>query len=175
MAALLSPIGRASFPSVFKADAFEEGQEPKFSVTLLFPKKGTNLTVLENAIKEAAKKKWGDKVPKNLRSPIRDGDEKDLDGYADCWFIRFASATRPHVVDRQKNPIDPDGDRFYAGCMARVAFNAYAYDKAGNRGVAFGLESVQKVDDGEPFGARRTDPEEAFDDLPELEIEDVCA
>jgi hypothetical protein len=38
---------------------------------------------------------------------------------------------------------------------------AYAYDKAGNRGVAFGLQNIQKLKDGEAFDGR-SKPEDDF-------------
>jgi len=40
-----------------------------------------------------------------------------------------------------------------------------SFDKAGNKGVAFGLQSIMKVKDGEPFGAGRSNAQEDFKDF----------
>ena len=51
---------------------------------------------------------------------------------------------------------------FYPGCYARATVRAFAYDQAGNRGVAFGLQNIQKLADGEPLGGR-TKPHDDFE------------
>jgi len=65
---------RVSFPSVFKATSFE-GQDPKFGLTMLFPK-STDLSKMEKAAEEAIEEKWGNKRPKKLAMPFKDGDDK---------------------------------------------------------------------------------------------------
>ena len=54
----------------------------------------------------------------------------------------------------------PEG--FYAGCYARAAITAFGYDRKGNKGVSFSLMHIQKVKDGEPFGADRGKPDDFF-------------
>jgi hypothetical protein len=66
-------------------------------------------------------------------------------------------------VDAAVQPIMEEGE-FYAGCYARATISPYAYDKAGNRGVAFGLRNIQKIADGEPFSGK-SKPENDFDSL----------
>jgi hypothetical protein len=146
---------RVSFPHVFEARAAAEGQTPKFSVVLLFPK-ATDLSALKAACQAAVKAKWGDKPPKGLRSPFRDGDEKDLDGYAGMIYVQASAQDRPGLVDANVQPIGLDRkEEFYAGCYARATIRAFAYDKNGNKGVSFALQNVQKLKDGEPFGSKR--------------------
>ena len=152
---LLTPEFRVSFPHVFEARAVAEGQTPKFSVVMLFPK-ATDLAALKAACQAAVKAKWGDKPPKGLRSPFRDGDEKDLDGYEGTIYIQASAQDRPGLVDAAVKPIGPDRkDEFYAGCFARATIRAFAYDKNGNKGVSFALQNVQKLKNGEPFGSKR--------------------
>ena len=57
----------------------------------------------------------------------------------------------------------------YSGCYARVALNFFAYNQKGNRGIGAGLQSVQKIADGEPLSGRAS-PDADFndDDLEEL-------
>jgi hypothetical protein len=57
-----------------------------------------------------------------------------------------------------------DENGFYAGCYARATVTAYGYDRAGNIGVSFGLQGVQKLRDGEAFNGRKP-VEEQFEAL----------
>lgn len=158
----LTPKFRVSFPHVFEPHSGFEGQEAKFSLTMLFDSK-TDLSELKRAAKNAAIEKWGpkEKWPKGLRLPFRDGNEKsDLDGYEDTVFVTASSKQRPGVVDQKKAPILPDDGTFYAGCYARASLIAFAYDTLGNRGVSFGLQNLQKLEDGEPFSGRKNASEE---------------
>lgn len=166
---IMTPAFRVSFPNVFEPKPGPDGKNPKYRMTLLFPKT-TDLAILNNAIKEAAKEKWGDNMPKSLRNPIRDGDEKDaVQGYEDHYFINVTSTLRPGLVDLHGNDIisqDTGPEGFYAGCYARASLSVFAYDKAGNKGVSFGLQNIQKLADGEPFSGRT----KAMDDF---EFEEV--
>lgn len=157
---LITPEARLSFPNLFVPKAGMDGVgEPKYSAVLLFPK-NADLSALKEAARAAIAEKWGDKKPANLRSPFRDGSEKDLDGYADCIFVTVSSKQKPGVVDENVQPI-LDPNTIYAGCYVRASVRAYAYEKNGNRGVAFGLQNIQKMRDGQPFG-NFSKPEDDF-------------
>lgn len=163
---IMTPKFRVSFPFVFQPQkAKEEGKDPKYSVAMLF-EKGADLSALKTAAKEAAANKWGPdpaKWPKNLRNPFRDqGDrEKKLDGYVDgAIVITATSKQRPGLVDENVQPIIEER-QFYPGCYARATVRAFAYDTAGNKGVSFGLQNIQKVADGQPLGGRSR-PENDF-------------
>lgn len=169
----LTPKFRVSYPNVFQARAAVEGQEPKFSISMLFPKVFTDpedklaWERMRAAVAAAIVEKWGsDKTvwPKNLRLPFRDGgeeDKKDKDGYGpNVIFVNATSKTRPGLIDAQTREkiIDPNG--FYGGCYGVAALNAYAYDVSGNKGVSFGLNNLMKMGDGEPFGNRKSAEED---------------
>jgi hypothetical protein len=166
---------RVSFPAMFTPKAFEN-QEPKYSIVMLFDKKvdlskpstnakGQALGVsMKEAAANAATEKWGDrsKWPKNLRLPFRDGSERaDTPGYEGMIFISSSSKNQPGLVDQKRQPILNERD-FYAGCYARAQLIAFAYDKAGNKGVSFSLQNVQKLRDGDPFSGRKN-AEDVFD------------
>jgi hypothetical protein len=72
---------------------------------------------------------------------------------------------QPGLVDASLQRIISEQD-FYSGCYARATITAYGYDKAGNVGVAFGLQNVQKLRDGEAFSGR-TAAENDFDAVDE--------
>ena len=63
------------------------------------------------------------------------------------------SATAPGVVDANRNDI-LDRSEVYSGCYGRASINFYAYNANGNRGIACGLNNLQKIRDGEPLGGR---------------------
>lgn len=168
---VMTPQFRVSFPNVFRPGRpMQEGAEPKYGVAMLFPK-GADLSKLKAAAQAACVEMWGAdqaKWPKNLRSPFRDQGEKapEWAGYEPgAIFVTATSKTRPGLVDAQVQDIIEEKD-FYPGCYARATVNAFCYDKAGNRGVSFGLNNVQKLADGEPLGGRTraTDDFEAVAD-----------
>lgn len=164
---VVTPKFRVSFPQVFEAKSFQN-QPPKFSIQMLFDKK-TDLTALKKVVNLAIKEKWGDKAPKGITLPFKDGNDKELDGYEDKIVVSAASKFKPQVVDQKVEQIEAQDD-FYAGCYARAAIAAYAWElKEGKavlkRGVSFNLESVQKLSDGERFVKRS----EASDDFDEVE------
>lgn len=161
-----TPKFRVSFPHVFKAHAFDESQDAKFSLTMLFDKT-TDLKELKRAVFNAATEEWGDKTkwPKNLRMPFRDGSEKsDMDGYEGKIFVNASSKQRPGVISGDRSPIAEEDNSFYAGCYAHATLIAFAYDKMGNKGVSFSLQNIQKMGDGKPFSGRKA-AEDEFDSV----------
>jgi len=164
---VITPKARLSFPALYEAKSYQNS-EAKFSAVLIFDK-NTNLKELKDLVKGVASEKWGSdekKWPKNFRSPFRLGSEKEgLDGYPeDSIFISATTKQRPGIVDKDRTPLLTDDGTLYAGCYVRAQVNAYAYDKAGNKGVAFGLQNIQKMGDGEPLSGRQK-AEEAFDSV----------
>lgn len=162
----ITPEFRVSFPAVFKPKAFE-GQEAKFGVTMIFPKK-TDLNSLKKIARNAATEKWGPdakKWPKFKYPTFRDGDEEKGDdpSYADSIFCTAKSKLQPGLVDSKRQAILNERD-FYAGCFARAEIIAYAYDTAGNRGIGFSLQNIQKTRDGDRLSGRK-DAEDVFDEV----------
>lgn len=161
---VLTPKFRVSYPHVFKPQLNKLNNKEEYSVQALF-KKGEDLSVLINAVKQAATEKWGswEKRPKNFRSPFRDQADRGKEengkislpaGHeAGAIFITLKSKERPGLVDQKVQDIIEETD-FYAGCYARAKVTVYAYSQAGNNGVAFGLQNLQKWGDGEPLGNR---------------------
>lgn len=147
---------RLSYANLFEPRAME-GQDPKYSVSVIIPKtdKETLQAIKEatNEAKEQGKGKFGGKVPANLKTPLRDGDidRPDDEAYAGCYFLNANSKNKPGVVDKDVQPI-LDATEVYSGCYARLTLNFYAYSASGNKGIACGLGNVQKLEDGEPLG-----------------------
>ena len=154
---------RWSYANVWEAKAMEGGK-PKFSVSLIIPKSDTVTvgkikTAIEEAYREGQSKLKGNakSVPalSTLRTPLRDGDleRPDDPAYANAYFVNANSATAPGVVDANRNEI-MDKSEVYSGCYGRASINFYAFNANGNRGIACGLNNLQKIRDGEPLGGR---------------------
>lgn len=166
-----TPVFRVSFPALFEAKAFDGGA-PKFSVSAVWdPSRFTKrekelwdaMIDLANGVSQERFKKDMDALPGNFKKAIRDGAEKaDLAGYGEgLLFANLSSKMKPGIIDRNRNNIT-DPDEVYPGCYARATITAYSYDNKG-KGVAFGLQNIQKIADGERLDSR-TDAAEDFDD-----------
>lgn len=149
---------RFSYAHVFEPQAIEEGNTPKFSVSVIIPKsdkKALNAikAIVEGLTSEFLSKNNLKKLPSKFNLPLRDGDEDKPDdpAYEGCMFFNASSLRKPQVVDADLNPI-MDKDEFYSGCYGRVSVNFYTFDKAGNRGIAAGLNNIQKLEDGVRLG-----------------------
>ena len=150
---------RISFANIWEPKAINGGDE-KYSVSCLIPKSDKKtLARIQKAV-EAAKedgktRKWGGKIPPNLKLPLRDGDidRPDDENYEDCYFLNASSKDAPQVVDRKVNPV-LDPMMVYSGCYCNVSVNFYAFNANGNRGVAAGLGNIQFVRDGERLSGK---------------------
>lgn len=167
---------RLSYVHIFEAYTSDpEEQEAKYSVTILIPKSDKATLAKINAAIEVAKaqgktSKWDGKIPPNFKITLHDGDEDaDLERnpeYAGCMYMAMSSKQRPGVVDADLNPI-LDSTQVYSGCYGRVSINAYPYSAKGNKGVSFGLNNIQFLEDGDPLGGR-TRAEDDFGDDSDL-------
>ena len=154
---------RWSYANVWEPKAMEGGK-PKFSVSLIIPKSDT-VTVgkikaaIEEAYRDGQSKLKGNakSVPalSTLRTPLRDGDleRPDDPAYANAYFVNANSTTAPGVVDANRNEI-LDKSEVYSGCYGRASISFYAFNANGNKGIACGLNNLQKINDGEPLGGR---------------------
>ena len=163
---------RLSYANLFKAVAISEGQEPKFSTCILIPKsdKDTlmNIKKAVEAAKELGMARWGGKIPAGLKTPLRDGDtEKDSEEYKGMYFLNATSKQQPGIVDSRLQPI-LDSTEVYSGCFAKVSINFYPFSVSGNKGVACGLNNVQKIADGDYLGGRSR-AEDDFSAVDEIE------
>ena len=147
---------RFSYANVFSPKAAQEGATPKYSVSIIIPKSDTKTIADINAafekVKTASASLFGGSVPKMLKGGLRDGDaEKDDAAYANSYFINANSVNKPGVVDNDLNPII-DPSEFYSGCYGRASITFYPYNSNGSKGIACGLNNIQKTDDGEQLG-----------------------
>lgn len=140
------------------------GGTPKYSVSLIIPKKDTVTVRKIQAAIQAAYEEGSGKLKGNgksvpalstIKTPSRDGDVErpDDEAYKDSYFINANSATAPGIVDADRQEII-DHFEVYSGVYGRASISFYAFNSSGNRGIACGLNNLQKIRDGEPLGSR---------------------
>lgn len=168
---------RWSYANVWDAKSINGG-EPNFSVSLIIPKSDTKTVEKIKAAIQAAYEEGQSKLKGNgksvpalsvIKTPLRDGDTERSDdpAYAGCYFINANSSVAPGIVDADRQPI-LDRSEVYSGVYGRASISLYAFNSNGNRGIACGLNDLQKIKDGEPLG----DKSRAEDDFATEEDDD---
>ena len=152
-----------SYANVWEAKSINDST-PKFSVSLIIPKTNTvTVQKIKAAIQaayeesQATLKGNGRTVPPltAIKTPLRDGDTERPDdpAYTGSYFINANSATAPGIVDADCNPILTRSE-VYSGVYGRASINFYAFNSNGNKGIACGLNNLQKIRDDEPLGGK---------------------
>lgn len=170
---ITGPNTRWSYVNAWEPKSINGGT-PKYSISLIIPKSDTKTVAKIKAAIEAAYHEGESKLKGNgksvpalaaIKNPLRDGDtEKPDDGaYANAYFINANSATAPGIVDADCNPIISHSE-VYSGVYGRASITFYAFNSNGNRGIACGLNNLQKLRDGEPLGGRSSAEDDFADE-----------
>ena len=152
---------RFSYANLWEPKAMDENSKAKYSVSLIIPKSDTKTIEKIKAAIQAAydegKGKLGNGkvVPPltSLKTPLRDGDleRPDDEAYANSYFINANSILAPGIVDADRQAI-LDHSEVYSGIYGRASINFYAFKTNTAKGIACGLQNVQKLRDGDPLG-----------------------
>lgn len=166
---------RFSYANLFTPRAFAEGQEAKYSVSILIEKTDTKTISDITAAFENAKKEGVAKFGARFATMANDlfckpGDKSGLlkDGDLDprCnedeanhghYILNLKCKTAPGVlaVENGAKPLTIDQEEmFYSGCYGKASFNFFSFQKAGNTGISAGLSNVIKTMDGDNLGGR---------------------
>ena len=154
---------RWSYANVHQPKSINGGT-PKYSVSLIIPKSDTVTVNKVKAAIQAAYEEGEGKLKGNgksvpplsaIKTPLRDGDleRPDDEAYKNSYFINANSSTAPGIVDADRQPII-DTSEVYSGVYGRASVNFYAFNSNGNKGIACGLNNLQKIKDGEPLGGK---------------------
>ncbi|MCH3976395.1 MAG: DUF2815 family protein [Bacilli bacterium] len=163
---VITSVVRFSYLTANEPKATTEGGVPKYSVSLIIPKSDADLVKKIQSAIEAAYKEGefklrgaGKTVPPMtaIKNPLRDGDLERTDdpAYKDSYFVNANSTNKPEVVDAALNPIIETSE-IYSGIYGRASITFYAFNNNGNKGIACGLNHLQKIRDGEPLGSKAT-------------------
>ena len=163
---------RFCYCNVFEPTAMVEGQEKKYNIAILIDKSDTaTLKKIQAGIDAAIEvgidklKDKSGKVPAGLKTPLRDGDEdrSDDSAFEGKMFVNANSTRKPEIVNETLDPI-MSKDEFYAGCYGRASISFYAYNTAGSKGIACGLNNLQKLEDGERLAGGSSASDDFGDD-----------
>lgn len=160
---ITGPHTRFSYVHITEATSINGGT-PKFSLCAIIPKDDTETV---SKIKDATQAAYeegsyklrgsGNTVPPlaAIKTPLHDGDVERPDdpAFAGSYFLNASTTIKPCIVDANATPIN-DPTQVYSGMYGRVSLTFYAYCVNGNRGIACGLNHVQKLADGEPLAGR---------------------
>ena len=154
---------RFSYCNVWEPKSINGGA-PRYSVSLLISKDDRATVKALYDAQRAAYERGKDKlknrngsVPplESIKTAIRDGDadRPDDPAYANCVFVNANTDSKPDLYDANRQPI-LDHAEVYSGCYGRASITFFAFNTNGNRGIACGLNGLQKIRDGEPLGGR---------------------
>lgn len=141
--------GILSFPHLFTPRAIEQGQEPKYSCSVLIPKNDPQVAQIQQAIDTEKQNGFPSGFPANGKLclvdcalPKSNGEPNDPK-LANYYELRATSGAdqKPHVVDMNTQPVMDPG-KVFAGAVAWVAINTYSYNKPTSKGVTAGLNGV---------------------------------
>jgi len=144
---IITPVGTLSFPKLT-----EPNEKGKYGAAIVFAP-GTDLTELDALIAEAKETcvPAGVNV-KGLKIPMqRDGSEKEQYGGPYVEGARFFDASTkfpPGIVDGKRGEILNVAKELYPGAQVRLQVHAFYFDNE-SKGIAFGLDNVQKAGEGE--------------------------
>jgi len=172
---------RLSYVHIWEAHAVKDGETPKYSAQLIIPKTDTVTIAAVNEAIQAAYNDGKDKLKgkstaapalETLKTPLRDGDleKPDDEDYAGAYFMNANSSDPVGVVDRANVKIT-DRSQIYSGVYAKAFVGFFAYNTNGGKGIACGLNHVQKLRDGTPLGGKGN-AEDVFD-VEEVDDDDV--
>jgi hypothetical protein len=164
---------RFSYANLWEPKSMDENSKPKYSVSLIIPKSDTRtLEKIRAAIQAAYEEGRGNlgngkTVPplSSIKTPLRDGDidRPDDEAYANSYFINANSIVAPGIVDADRQEIITHSE-VYSGIYGRASITFYAYKTNTAKGIACGLQNVQKLRDGEPLGGHSRAEDDFADD-----------
>lgn len=162
---------RLSFPKLFKAKAFQEGQDPRFEAAFLLDPSdkahAKTIKLIEETAKTLLTEHFGKTIPKGIKYcfGLSEDAGKEYDGYEGMFFITSATKQRPVVVGRDRAPLAEEDGKIYAGCYVNANITLWVQDNQFGKRVNANLRSVQFVKDGEAFGVEPVVADDEFEAL----------
>lgn len=166
---------RLAFAVLFEAKTVNGEGKPAFSASFLIDPADPQVKVLNAAIDQIAKEKWGAKaeaILKQMRAQdkvaLHDGDLKsNYDGFPGNLYVSARALTRPLVIDKDKSPLTEQDGKPYSGCYVNASIELWAQDNNYGKRINASLRGVQFFRDGDAFAGGGAASEDEFDDLEE--------
>lgn len=168
---------RLSFAAIYRPKGFgggrsEDNGEPKYSANFLIDPESregeVNIRKMEDAIDHVLDTTdWGGKTPKfkGDKLPLRDGDDRDYDGYEGMMYVAASNGKKPRILDLDKLDVSEGDDGApYSGCYVDAIVRVWGQNNKFGKRINASLEGIRFRDDGDAFGAAPLDPDEFDDD-----------
>lgn len=164
---------RLAFPELFEAKTVNGEGKPAFSASLLIEPTDAQVEMINKAIDQVAKDKWGAKAADMLKAmrkadkvALHDGDLKSqYSGFEGMLYVSARNPVRPLVLDRDKTPLAESDGKPYAGCYVNVSLELWAQDNNYGKRINATLGGVQFFKDGDAFAGGGAASEDEFDDI----------
>lgn len=179
---------RLAFPALFEAKAVGAGGADSsmyFKAAFPIEPDSKNHKLIEAAIADAVKEKWGAKGTKIreiiegkgdscfVEDGIRNKDGDVYDGFEGMYSLnsgRKEDKGRPTIVDRDgRTQLLPADGKPYAGCYVTALLDIWAQDNSWGRRINCELRGIQFVKDGDAFGGGAAAGLDEFEELEEIE------
>lgn len=173
----LGPDVRFMWPYVFEKRPNDDGED-KYETVIQIPYANKKaIALFEDAIDEAIARGYSGELSEKstfkkgtkesaLKLPLKDGDDKADDDYADLFegymYATARADRRPSVLDINGQQI-LDPEEMYSGAIGAVSITVYPYNNR-SQGVGIQLNHIMKLDDGERIGGGGISAEDAFAD-----------
>lgn len=152
----ISPEIRCSYPHLAEKTEDLSGRLA-YTLSIPLPKSEEQaVAALREVMSNAAVNEWGPKAKdlKGITHYVEDGDEEDEIYKGTLKFTAKSQKRRPGCVFPNLKPVPEEQieEKFYPGCFIRASVNAYATEAGGRKTIAFSLNNVLWVRDGERIG-----------------------
>ena len=136
----------------------------RYEVTAMFDAEDDDINDLEALALHELRKNFGkgDDWDDHDGSPFLSGDKrakkgakkgKPVDFYKRKIYMNLKTNFEFPISDHKGNDIEPtEKKKLYSGMWCRAVVSCYSYDKDGNSGVGFNIESLQKIKDDDKVG-----------------------
>ena len=175
-----------TYPSVYQKSVYE-GQETKYQTGIILKKNDENYKALKEKYEAICQEAIADKklTRAQLTPWIRplggtkgivvdcaqDPDKYQGPRFENAVILTAKNEYKPYVVNRILEPIEESENEVYGGCVCNASVTLYIYHKV-YKGIGVQLNGIQKVKDGEPFGAARLAVEDMFEEIDEATMYD---
>lgn len=139
---------------VFDPEAREDGEKPKYSISVIIGKDHEQLSEFRKYIALAAKERFSSTA--GLSSPLNDADlNKDTTLHPQlkgCYTLRASTQYPFPVVDLYGDPVAKEDNKLVPGSYVNLEVGAFTYDRMGRKGVGVRPLAVQFIKNDASIG-----------------------
>ena len=133
---------------ITRPDKNQDGS-PKYSLKVVVPPNSPDMQLYSQLATQALQEsKWKGVLPAGARMPIGQAQPTEFNGMFNGFAVLNCNSQRlPDVYDEGGQLLEPMqyGQLLYGGQQVDVLVHCYEYDKAGNKGIATGLDGFSII------------------------------